>query len=80
MAIRVTKGHREREEKRIPLETNRNLYDELMELSMGDDYDGCFTPIGRITHGLLKEEFEKRLADWLDDGGLSHLNDSCTGT
>lgn len=46
--------------------SNKTLYEELLDISGGDDYDGCFTQEGVITYNALKSEFETRLKDWLN--------------
>lgn len=35
------------------------LFDEMMDLASGDDYDGCFTDRGAFTFAHLKQAFEK---------------------
>lgn len=45
--------------------SNAQLYEELIDLSGGDGYDGYFSEEGRVTYNLLKQEMELRLADWL---------------
>lgn len=54
------------EEKRIIIESTRQLRNyELLEgtldLSGGDDYDGCFTHSGRFEFDCLQSELKKRL-------------------
>lgn len=55
------------ETKRISNLGNKELYESLLALAGGDDYDGCFTYSGQITFDLYKKEFERRLKDWLEN-------------
>lgn len=55
----------ETEKARVSTLSNRVLYEELIYLAAGDDYDGCFTREGDITFKALQSEFEERLKDWL---------------
>jgi len=53
------------ERDRIQKLTNKELYDEFIELAGGDDYEGEFTRKGTRTHWELKEELDRRLSEWL---------------
>jgi hypothetical protein len=50
---------------RIESLSNRQLFDETLELAHGDDYDGCFTTRGSIVFDMLRTELECRLSKWL---------------
>jgi hypothetical protein len=63
---KATKGHSEREQKRVPKLSNTDLLEEMLEIAQGDDYDGCFTANGVITYGVINEELRKRLRVWLN--------------
>lgn len=41
--------------------SNEVLLEELLQLAGGDDYDGCFTPIGLRQYEILKSELDSRL-------------------
>jgi len=41
--------------------SNSELLDEVIESSIGDDYDGLFTAFGRIRYDVLFRELENRL-------------------
>lgn len=45
--------------------SNKDLYEWLLNIASGDDYDGCFTASGEWEYEQVKLEFEKRLTDWL---------------
>lgn len=58
---RATKGFEEKEKIRVSKLTNLELYDELLNIAGGDDYDGCFTPDGNISYAALHQEMNRRL-------------------
>ncbi len=43
--------------------SNEELLSEVMSISGGDDYDGCFTTRGEYKLKVYKTELEKRLTD-----------------
>jgi hypothetical protein len=49
------------ETERITALSNEDLYREAIELSGGDDYDGCFSAEGEIQYPLLMQELDSRL-------------------
>ncbi len=53
----------ERTKEKVQNMNNEDLLFETMSLSQGDDYDGCFTKLGRIEYDLYLEELEKRLKE-----------------
>jgi hypothetical protein len=54
-------NHVKKETKRIAKLSNEDLLIETIELSAGDDYDGCFTPDGDASLEILKAELKRRL-------------------
>ena len=56
------------ERERIQKLTNKELYDEVFDLCVGDDWDGEFTSRGRWTYYRLEEELSNRLSGWLQGG------------
>lgn len=46
---------------------NRSLLDEALDSAQGDDYDGCFTPLGLFKYEQLVKELYLRLKDWFGD-------------
>ena len=52
-------------EQSIPLMSNAKLYEEFLDSTIPDSYDGEWTDEGLWKFEILKEEFEKRLTDWL---------------
>jgi len=45
--------------------SNNELYEEVLSLAGGDDYDGCFTDVGKLEYQYFKAKFEERLGDFL---------------
>ena len=45
---------------------NKELFDTVLGLSGGDDYDGCFTPEGEMEYIYYKTKLEERLKDFLE--------------
>lgn len=59
--VRKENEHFEKtEQTRISRLSDKELYESLLTLAGGDDYDGCFTYQGQITFDFYKKEFEKR--------------------
>jgi len=54
------------EPKRIAKLNNKELYESLLSLAAGDDWDGGMTYKGQLTFDYYKTEFERRLKDWLE--------------
>ncbi len=53
--------------KEIHSATNRELFDDFIELAGGDDWDGQFTDRGWWEFEQLQNELESRLEDWLKE-------------
>ena len=46
--------------KSIPI---MDLLEQTIEMAAGDDYDGCFTPTGRILFNVYYDELKLRVQD-----------------
>lgn len=62
----VNEGWQAKETARVAGLSNRQLLDETLEAVTGDDWEGSFTPKGRVTCDLLRHELYLRLYTWLD--------------
>ena len=46
---------------------NSNLFEELLYVTIPDDYDGAFTPEGQEDLVVVEAEVRLRLKDWLTE-------------
>jgi hypothetical protein len=52
---------------RIRSASNAELLDLMLEIAPGNDYDGCFTPLGEYEFYHTLRELKRRLGAWLEE-------------
>ena len=67
MSRRASPGWAAQCEERVKKIPNRELLEETIHASGGDDYDGCFTRNGEIEFSILQTELFSRLETWLGE-------------
>lgn len=65
MARRLTEKIKKDIDARVKHLSNEYLLEQTIDAAAGDDYDGCFTPIGAYESAALQQELRRRLDGWL---------------